>query len=202
MPPGFVSLAESVLLLPVCTLPKLKLVGFALRAPAVTAVPDKPILRVGLDALLTIAKLPVKVPLLPGANTTLKFVLEPALRVTGNVRPLRVNDDPVTFACEIVTLEVPELVSVSDRLLLPPTGTEPKLRLGGFAAIVPAEVPVPESEILSVGFDPLLVTTTLPLTSPLACGAKPTLKDVLWPGERVNGSVSPLRLKPLPLTVA
>ena len=48
------------LLLPVWMLPKLKLPGVALIAPGVAPVPDKPILSVGLEALLAMARLPVE----------------------------------------------------------------------------------------------------------------------------------------------
>ena len=118
------------------------------------------------------------------------------------VNPLTLNADPVTLACEMVTLTLPELVSVPERLLLLPTCTVPKGRLAGFDATVPAETPDPESEMLIVGFDPLLAMLMLPLAKPLACGANATVKVALWPGERVIGSDSPVRLKPLPVGVA
>ena len=63
------------LLLPVWMLPKLKLPGVALIAPGVAPVPDKPILSVGLEALLPIAKLPFTAPPLVGAKVTLNVVL-------------------------------------------------------------------------------------------------------------------------------
>ena len=201
-PPELVTLTGSILLLPVCRLPKLRLVGVAPNAPAVGAVPDNPIFRVGLDALLTIARLPVRVPLLCGAQRTLKVVFCPAVRVRGKLSPLMVNADPVTVACEMVTLEPPELVSVPDRLLLLPTCTVPKLRLAGLAAMVPAETPVPDSETLSVGFDPLLAIMMPPFAGPLDCGAKAAVKLVLWPEARVMGRVIPVRLKPFPVAVA
>jgi len=63
------------LLLPVWMLPKLRLAGVALTAPGVAPVPDKPILSVGLEALLPIAKLPFTAPPLVGAKVTLNVVL-------------------------------------------------------------------------------------------------------------------------------
>jgi hypothetical protein len=39
----------------------------------------------------------------------------------GRLSPVTVNADPVTLACETVTLELPELVSVPDKLVLLPT---------------------------------------------------------------------------------
>jgi len=116
--------------------------------------------------------------------------------------PFTANADPVTFACEIVTLELPELVRVPDKFVLLPTWTVPKLMLAGFAATVPAESPVPEREMLTVGFDPLSLIVIPPFTEPLDWGANVTLKLVLCPGESVNGGVNPLKLKPLPVAVA
>jgi hypothetical protein len=46
------------------------------------------------------------------------------------------------------------------------------------------------------------VMLTLPLAAPLAVGLKSTVKDVLWPAFNVAGKVSPLKLNPVPLTVA
>ena len=63
------------LLLPVWMLPKLRLAGVALIAPGVAPVPDNPILSVGLEALLPIAKLPFTAPPLVGAKVTLNVVL-------------------------------------------------------------------------------------------------------------------------------
>ena len=117
VPPELVTLVASVLLLPICTLPKVRLAGFALRAAALATVPDNPMLSVGLDALLTIAKLPEAVPVLTGVKLTVKLVLWPALRLSGKLRPLTTNIDPVRLACVIVTVEVPVLVSVSGKLL-------------------------------------------------------------------------------------
>jgi len=56
-------------------LPKLKLAGVALIAPGVAPVPDKPILSVGLEASLPIAKLPFTAPPPVGAKVTLNVVL-------------------------------------------------------------------------------------------------------------------------------
>ena len=98
------------------TLPKLKLGVVAASAPAVVPVPDSGIERVGLEALLVRVTFPVGVPAPAGANTTLNDLLAPAAKVNGTVTPLRLNPVPVAVACEIVTLEPPLLVTVSDRV--------------------------------------------------------------------------------------
>ena len=46
------------------------------------------------------------------------------------------------------------------------------------------------------------VIEMLPLATPAAFGAKTMLTGVLWPGDRVTGSASPLRLKPALLAAA
>ncbi len=73
-PPAFVSVCESVLLVPVPTFPKLRLVGLAVRSPGVTPVPDKAIFRVEFDALLIRARFPLTVPLDWGEKSTLNVV--------------------------------------------------------------------------------------------------------------------------------
>jgi len=99
--------------LPVCTLPKLRLDGFAASTPPVTPVPDKGILSVGLEALLVRERVPLAAPADCGAKTTLKLgLLWPGAKVKGRFKPFTVNPLPVTAACVTVTLEPPELVTV------------------------------------------------------------------------------------------
>jgi hypothetical protein len=52
------------------------------------------------------------------------------------------------------------------------------------------------------GFEPFEVMLKLPLTEPLAIGAKCTVNDALCPAFNVNGNVSPLKLNPEPLAAA
>ncbi len=56
--------------------------------------------------------------------------------------------------------------------------------------------------MLRLGFDPLDVMLMLPLAAPLAVGANNTVNEALCPAFNVTGTVSPLRLKPLPLAAA
>ena len=116
--------------------------------------------------------------------------------------PLKLNPVPLTAAWEIVTLVPPVLVTVSEAVCWVPTVTLPKAWLDGLAVICPAETPVPESGIVSVGFEPFDVSVTLPLPEPVACGAKITLKVVLCPAASVVGMANPLKLNPEPLTAA
>ena len=146
--------------------------------------------------------MPVALPAAVGANCTLNVVLWPAVRVKGRFSPLRVNPDPLAVAAEMVRLVPPELVRVSVRVFEPPDTTFPKLRLVGLGVICPCVTPVPESATSSVGSTAFESMTTVPVLEPAAAGAKTTLNDVVCPAGRVSGRVSPLKLNPVPLTVA
>jgi len=78
-----------------------------------------------------------------------------------------------------VTLVPPVFVTVSERDLLFPTVTLPKLRLAGFAPSAPAATPVPDKGSVKVEFDASEVIVTAPLALPLACGAKAMVNVVL-----------------------
>lgn len=66
----------------------------------------------------------------------------------------------------------------------------------------PCVIPVPESGILKLGFDPLEVMVTLPLAAPPDVGEKSTENEALWPAANVTGKDSPLKLNPVPPTLA
>ena len=110
---------------------------------------------------------------------------------------------PLTFACEIVTLEGPELVTVSEAVRELPVCTLPKLRLAGFAPSVPGgRIPVPPRATVRFVFEPLEVTVKVPLALPPAAGANFRVKLVLWPGLRFSGRARPLRVNPEPVVTA
>ena len=199
-PPLLLSVSDRVLLLPTCTLPKLRLVELALIVPAVTAVPESVMLNEGLDASLVTVNVPDGVPAAVGVNTTLTEVLAPAARLNGTVAPLTLYPVPVAVTCETFTVDPPELVMVSDIVLLCPTVTVPKLN-GDEAESVPAVEAVPESVTLSDGLEALLVTVRVPDGVPAAVGANTTLTDVLAPAARVKGTDTPVTLYPVPEAV-
>src|SRR5260221_6514123 len=97
VPPVFVTVSESVLLLLTCTLPKARLVGFDPSAPAVMPVPVNGMFSVGFEAVEVIAILPLTAPAAVGLNNTLKVALCPAASVTGALIPLTLDPDPVTL---------------------------------------------------------------------------------------------------------
>ena len=85
--------------------------------------------------------------------------------------------------------------------MVDPTATLPKLIEVGLALRVPPDTPEPLTGIFSVVFEALLRTETLPLSAPVVCGTKVTVKAVVCPVDNVNGSVTPLKLRPVPVVV-
>jgi len=75
-------------------------------------------------------------------------------------------------------------------------------RVEGFGVRLPAVTPVPETAKAKLGFEPLDVIVTLPLTEPAAPGANFTVNEVVWPAFSVTGSDTPPTLKPVPVAEA
>ena len=123
-----------------------------------------------------------------------------AIRVVAEGKDPQATKVDEVASREIVTVDPPVLVTVSESVLLPLTCTLPKARLGGLDPSAPAVTPVPVSGIFSVGFDAFDVIATLPLTAPALAGLNNTLKLALWPAARVTGALIPLTLNPVPLT--
>ena len=113
--------------------------------------------------------------------------------------PLRVKPVPLTPTCEIVTLEPPVFVTVSERDCLLPIVTLPKLRLVGFDPSAPAATPAPDNGTVRVGVGAFEVIVTLPVALAAVCGANVTLKLALCPAASVIGAVIPLNANPVPL---
>ena len=90
-------------------------------------------LRLGSDAVEVMLTLPLAAPLAVGEKSTENDVLWPAVKVTGRVRPLKVNPVPVALAAEMVMVVPPVLVKVPGKLVLLPSCTLPKARLVGLA---------------------------------------------------------------------
>jgi hypothetical protein len=95
------------------TLPKPRLVGFAVSVPCVTPVPESGMLKLGFEPFEVMLTLPLAAPLVVGEKSTVNDVLWPAVNVKGKDRPLRLNPLPLTGAAAIVRLDPPELVRVS-----------------------------------------------------------------------------------------
>ena len=128
--------------------------------------------------------------------------LFPAVMVVGSVNPLMVNAELLELAPVTVTL-APVALSVPEAVPLAPITTLPTAIVVGLTANCPvAAVPVPESGMVSVGFDAFEVIVTVPVKLFAVPGANLTLKVVLAPAARVSGVVIPLRVNPVPLAAA
>ena len=183
-------------------MPKFRLAGFEVIGPAAAPLPERLIVNTELVAFEVIVMLPLAAPDAVGWNDALKLALCPAARVKGAVSPLMVNPVPETADCEIVMLDPPVLVRVSDKVCFVPTGTVPKPRLVGFAPRTPAKTPVPVNPIFNTGLFASEAIETVPLAPPVVAGANEIVKVVLCDAVKVRGVESPLNWNPVPLTVA
>src|ERR1700693_2686664 len=95
-----------------------------------------------------------------------------------------------------------ELVKVPERVLGLLTCTLPKLRLAGCEIRLPDATATPGTGTLTTGFGASLVTATLPVEVPADCGVHAMGKVFFCPGDNFKGKLSPLILKPRPVTVA
>jgi hypothetical protein len=94
-PPVFVMVSDSDPMLPAFTLPKLRLVGLALKVPGATPIPDTGMVSVGLVAVEVTVRFPLMAPAAVGANLTVSVALCPPLSVNGVVIPLTLMPVPV-----------------------------------------------------------------------------------------------------------
>ena len=84
-----------------------------------------------------------------------------------------------------------------------PTRTFPKVKFGGVAVKVSvAAAPVPLRGIVIGEFGALLVSVILPVALPVDVGEKFALNVVFFPALIVIGTLSPVMLKPVPVTLA
>jgi hypothetical protein len=155
-----------------------------------------------LDAFDATDRLALAAPALVGVQVAVNVTLWFAVRLRGKVNPLMEKPAPLKLACEMVSVDPPVLVSVSDKFALLPTCTLLNARVGEFAASSPDVTPIPDSGMLKLESEALEVRLTLPLAAPLAVGENSTVNDLLWPPANVKGKARPLKLNPVPLAVA
>ena len=206
--PEEVSVTDRVFAVFTVSLPKLRLealtvnCGFAAAVPvplrATAAVPPV------VESLLMLS-CPVTAPVAVGANWTCSARLWFGFSVAGKVPPTIVKPAPVIAAELTVTADVPEEVSVTDRVFAVFTVSLPKLRLEaltvncGFAAAVP--VPLRATAAVPPVVESLLMLSC-PVTAPVAVGANWTCSARVWFGLSVAGKVPPTIVKPAPVIAA
>lgn len=116
---------------PATTLPKPRLAGLTPNWPAAVPVPEMGIVRFGFEPFDTTEIVPLALAADVAAKLALKVKLCPAVRVMGGFKPLMLKPVPEAVAWEIVRLEPPVFITVSERILLSDTCTLPMLRLEG-----------------------------------------------------------------------
>jgi hypothetical protein len=161
--------------LPVATVPKFTLEGFAVNCVVEdpVAVALQPIASVAFVALLITVKVPEAFPAAVGLNIALKLAVAPAAKVTGNESPDTETPAPEADTPEIVMLDDPELVSNRDWVDWDPTVTVPKLSDVGVAfKSALFATPVAVNATIIGEFGALLLTIIFPLAGPVAAAVK------------------------------
>jgi hypothetical protein len=204
--PVFVNVIFCEALLPAATLPKLRLVGFAVNCPAGAVVPVPLSAMVNGDPVASLATktLPLAFPAAVGANFALTVALCEGFNVTGVETPLTLKPVPAAITLLILTATVPEFVNIIFCDALLPTDTLEKFRLVGFAVNCPkaAVVPVPLKLMFAVGvLGSLVVRVRPPDTTPAAAGVNVTTTGTVCPALIVFGVAIPLMLNSAPFSV-
>jgi len=88
------------------------------------------------EPLVANERLPVAVLAAVGANSRVRALDAPAIRVRGKVCPVMVKPEPLSAASETVRLVLPALVRRRACVPLVPTSTSPKVTALGFAESV------------------------------------------------------------------
>ena len=145
---------------------------------------------------------PVALPPVVGANTVPKVKLCPVVKVRGTLNPVIRKPVPETLAWLTVTVLLPVLVKVSDKVLVLLTGTMEKSRLESLALNAPAPATLAVRGIAMLVLDASLVIDSLPVADPLDCGVKVTLNALVCPAASVTGRLNPFSLKPAPIRLA
>src|SRR5438445_13826600 len=107
---------------------------------------------------------PDTLPMVAGANCTLKVLDCPAARVSGRVRPVMLKPVPETVACETLTVVLPVFVSTTLWVLVVAAVTLPILMFDGFGRVWASGdcAPVPVKAMIVGELGALLTSETLP----------------------------------------
>lgn len=168
-----------------------------------TPLPDSAIEVGELLALLVITICPLSLPVIFGENSTSKFAVWPAERLTPPKPLIVLKALPLTLIWEIATVELPLFVTVTSSVMVPPTLSLPKLRLlleSDRERV--AVVPVPLRLIVTEEVLPLLTSVILPEVLLLVVGVNLTVRLTVAAGANDLGMLNWLTLKLAPLTLA
>jgi hypothetical protein len=113
------------------------------------------------EALLATATLPVMLPAAEGLNVAVKVVVCPGLKMSPVETPLALKPAPEMLTLEIVTFEVPALVSVTFWLPLLDTFTLPKCKAVELALRTSVAALTVSVDELLVALPALLLTVTV-----------------------------------------
>lgn len=135
-------------------------------------VPESEIIAGEFEALLATLALPVTLPLAAGAKVTFNVAACPTPMICPVAIPLALKPDPEMLTLATVTLEPPELVSVTGRVLPLPTLTLLKARSDELKLKVPGAVTVSVAAALETLPAALLITTLnwAPLSTAVVAG--------------------------------
>lgn len=153
-------------LVPVTTLPKFKVDGLAV-SDGCTPAPVVVITLGEFVALLTTETVPFNAPTTVGAYTIESTVLCPPLKVIGVAIPFALKPSPTTPTLEIVTLPVPEFVTVTVFVLLFVRFIFPNARLVGLTASVLVCVAVVIASVTGIDIGELLTPVADTIRCPL-----------------------------------
>jgi hypothetical protein len=126
-----------------------------------------------LVALLATITPPVKLPVEVGAKVTFRAAVCPGARIVPEGTLLALKPAPVVLTREIVTLELPEFVRVTSRVLVAPVSILPKLKLAGLVLSTRVEAFTVRVAELLVALPAVLVTTAVncaPLSAVVSAG--------------------------------
>src|SRR5258707_437955 len=114
-----------------------------------------------LLALLVTVALPVTLPVTAGAKVAFNVAVCPGVRICPVDTPLTLKPAPEMLTLEMVTLELPEAVSVAESVLLPFTTTFGKFKLDTLEVSCPDAALTVRIAALLVTLPALLLTRTV-----------------------------------------
>jgi hypothetical protein len=145
------------------------------------------------SALVANVTLPVKAPLVVGANAMIADEACPAGSVSGRLRLLIANPAPLNVAWVIVRSVPPLFERLMLLVLLEPTLTFPKATGEGVGESFPTETPFPDADMEAIGCSEVWsVKASVVDGAPGSAGWNWTLNETLCPAGNTVGSARPV----------